>query len=68
MSDYRMPAYERYRRDPMFNALVRLLLAELGKANFTPTELREAVIVAATIHEENTVRSNYLHPPSGGAS
>lgn len=48
---------ERYQRDPIFHALVECLLAELIRADFTPTELREAVILAATIHELRIARA-----------
>ena len=51
-----MTAKERYREDPVFHAIVDMLRQELRRSEFTPTELREAVILAATIHESETVR------------
>ena len=48
----RLTPEERYNRDPMFHYLVHVLLDELQAARYTPTELREACILAATIHEE----------------
>ena len=51
-----MTVRERYQSDPMFHAIVDMLLQELQRSQFTPTELREAVILAATIHESQTVR------------
>jgi hypothetical protein len=52
----RLSPRERYHRDPWFRQLVDLLGYHLDRpevdANFTPTELREAVILAATRHEE----------------
>lgn len=48
----RLPASERYLRDPAFRNLVAVLEALIYKAEYTPTELREAVILAA-IHVNN---------------
>ncbi len=41
----------RYQRDPMFAALVNMLESSLHTADFTPTELREAVMLAAIRYE-----------------
>lgn len=56
---------ERYRQDPYFYNIVNLLRAELARGDFTPSELREAVILAATMHEMEHVRP--LFPPNKGA-
>lgn len=48
---YRDPYY-RYRVDPTFNSLVKLLEGILLQAQFTPTELREACIIAAVKHDQ----------------
>ncbi len=45
-----MTAKERYREDPVFHAIVDMLRRELRRSEFTPTELREAVILAASDH------------------
>lgn len=42
---------ERYLRDPMFRQLVDVLEHHIETANYTPTELREAAVLAA-IHYE----------------
>lgn len=42
---------ERYYRDPEFKRLVDVMVSMIHKANFTPTELREAAILAAIIYE-----------------
>lgn len=52
----RLSVEERYLRDPVFHALVSTLRAALQGGNFTPTELREAAILAASIHESETIR------------
>ena len=42
---------ERYQSDPMFRTLVDTVYNMIDKAQFTPSELREAVILAATKYE-----------------
>jgi hypothetical protein len=49
---YRMPAIERYQRDPEFNRLVDMMQAMIHQAQFSPSELREAAVLAATMYEE----------------
>ena len=46
----------RYRRDPAFRMLVDMLISQLRQNTYTPTELREAVILAAVIHESTVIR------------
>lgn len=61
----RLSPETRYLRDPEFHALVHLLLQALERCDYTPTELREAVILAATIHEQHRVRSAFEEPTDG---
>lgn len=42
---------ERYRTDPQFHNLVQQLLAGIMAAQFTPTEIREAALLAQIIYE-----------------
>ncbi len=54
-----MTPEDRYRRDPVFNRLVDLMQAQLEENScqqYTPTELREAVILAATMYEYRHIR------------
>lgn len=51
-----MSPAERYLRDPRFAAIVNMCLAQLGQCEMTGTELREAVILAAQMHESTRVR------------
>jgi hypothetical protein len=44
------PAF-RFQRDPQFAALVTMMEAYLHAAHYTPTELREAVMLAAIRYE-----------------
>jgi hypothetical protein len=53
---YRIPPEERYMRDPQFKQLVDLLEMQIHQAQFTPTELREAAILATIKYECRTVR------------
>lgn len=47
----RLPAEERCLRDPRYRALVEMIYSQIVSAAYTPTELREAVIIAATKYE-----------------
>lgn len=47
--------HERYHNDPAFNRLVDVMLAHLLDGQFTPTEIREAAMLAQIRFEE-------LHP------
>lgn len=51
-----MSPTERYQRDPEFKALVDVLRDQLIRCQFTPTELREAVILAATLFDRTHLR------------
>lgn len=53
------PPEERYTRDPVFRNLVDMLevmLEQDGSRTWTPTELREAVILAACRYEYRRIR------------
>ena len=52
---------ERYSRDAEFYELVRMLEAFIHKAQYTPTEMREATILACIHYEVNNVRS-FMRP------
>lgn len=47
---------DRYQTDSAFHALVDMLQAQLHGGNYTPTELREAVMLAATLYENTHIR------------
>lgn len=47
----RLTPRERYLRDPMFHALVNQLRAAIQRADYTPTEIREAAMLAAIMFE-----------------
>lgn len=58
----RLTPEERYQRDPSFHALVHILRGELQKGNYTPTELREACLLAATFHEAYAEPARFIDP------
>lgn len=47
----RLPPGEHYRRDPMFATLVNHMRGIIHAGEFTPIELREAFVYAATMEE-----------------
>jgi hypothetical protein len=55
-----LPPQERYDRDPQFHLLVDSLEALLHRADTTPTELREAVMLAAAHHEMRTAHNLFM--------
>lgn len=52
----RLPAEDRYHRDPVFHNLVDWMVYHVRNADYTPTEMREAAMLAMTIHERTTLR------------
>lgn len=51
MTNNRLEPRERYARDPVYRSLVDSLMSAIHQAQYTPTELREAVILAAIQYE-----------------
>ena len=47
---------EKYLNDPTFRTIVNVLRDQLRQANYTPSDLREAVMLACTMHEMEVVR------------
>lgn len=48
---------EKYENDQEYNYLVNMLESLIERANFTPSELREAAVLAAINYEMRHVRS-----------
>ena len=59
-------ATARYERDPQFHHIVDMLESLLHQAHFTPSELREAVLLAAIHYEAKQIRPMYKAMPDGG--
>lgn len=51
-----MTVKERYQQDPYFHQLVKMLRNCIEQAQFTPTEIREAAMLAQILYEETHVR------------
>lgn len=56
----RLTPEERFLRDPQFSALVSTLEAMIHRADYTPTELREAVMLAAIRYESRQSRHPFV--------
>jgi hypothetical protein len=59
----RLSPRERYESDPVFHQLVTMLYAALEQdenRTYTPTELREAAMLAALMYEERHVKPFFL--------
>ena len=54
-----MTSAESYKYDATFHRIVDTLRSFLREGNFTPGELRQAVILAATMHENENIRPLY---------
>ena len=50
-----MSVREKYHRDPAYRTLVDMMVSHILKADYTPSEMREAAILASIIYEENFV-------------
>lgn len=57
--DERFDAASRYRNDPHFHMLVNVLMAQIKLGEYTPSELRLALIFAATEVEAQRTRTYY---------
>ena len=55
-----MTPEERYFCDPQFHALVDTIGAMIERCEFTPTEIREAAMLAAMRHDQRTLQPRFL--------
>lgn len=51
-----MTAQERYRNDPLFHALVDTIYGAIVRLELTPTEVRDAAMLAAIMYDMNHMR------------
>ena len=57
------PPRERYRNDPAFKNLVDMMTHQILSCNYTPSEMREAAILASIRYEEINIRElRYVRP------
>ena len=61
----RTPATERYRNDAAFRNLVDMMRAAIENAEFTPSEIREAAMLAQILYEETNLRPRFIEVMSG---
>ena len=60
MIDKTLSAEDRYQTDPEFHRLVQSLYHLIEDARYTPTELRDALILAATKYEMTHLRMSHM--------
>jgi len=53
---------EKYMNDPEYHALVNMLESFIERAQFTPSELREASVLACINYEMRHVRDKTIDP------
>lgn len=53
---------EKYMNDPEYHNLVRMLEEFIERARFTPSELREAAVLACINYEMRHVREHTIDP------
>jgi hypothetical protein len=56
-----MSAQQRYLNDPQYAKLVDTMVQLINTNQFTPSELREAAVMASIKYEMNHVRTNGIH-------
>lgn len=61
-----MSAEDRYRYDPVFSQLVDMIYAGIVDHQFTPTEVRDAAMLAAMKYEMKYSRSLFPRPAQSG--
>lgn len=58
---------EKYMNDPEYHNLVRMLESLIEQARFTPSELREACVLASINYEMRHIREHQIDPRVMGA-
>ena len=53
---------EKYMNDPEYNHLVLMLESMIEQARFTPSELREACVLARINYEMRHIREQHIDP------
>lgn len=51
---------QRFQSDPQFAALVKAMAAHIEACNFTPSEIREAAILASILYMEKHIDHPYI--------
>lgn len=58
---------EKYMNDPEYHALVQMLEQFIERARFTPSELREAAVLACINYEMRHIREKTIDPRAAEA-
>jgi len=58
---------EKYMNDPEYHSLVNAMEHFIERANFTPSEMREAVVLACINYEMRHVRERTIDPKAAEA-
>jgi hypothetical protein len=58
---------EKYLNDPEYHELVRCLEGFIERAQFTPSELREAAVLASINYEMRHIRGQHIDPRAAEA-
>ncbi len=59
---------EKYMNDPEYHHLVTFLESLIEKARFTPSEIREACVLACINYEMRHIREHAINPRITGAN
>ena len=54
---------DKYQNDPAYKMLVDTLVSQIVECKYTPSELREAALLASIIYEEMTIRPLFINFP-----
>jgi uncharacterized protein (UPF0147 family) len=63
----RMSPKDKYMNDPEYHQLVRMLESFIHQAKFTPSELREACVLASINYEMTHIRDRQIDPRAAQA-
>jgi len=54
---------DKYQHDPHFKSLVDIMVSNIQAFHFTPSEMREAAMLASIIYEEHNIsRMKFVEP------
>ncbi len=57
---------DKYQNDPAYKMLVDILVNQIVECKYTPSELREAALLASIIYEEITIKPMFITPTKDG--
>lgn len=53
---------EKYANDAVYRQLVDCMVAHIEAANYTPSEMREAAVLACIIYEQHHIKLPFIEP------